>query len=134
MGANQAYSPWSIKPMSTSRLLVEDYAGITLVTFTDSSILDNATIDQIGKDLYRLVDEEKKHNVIIDFSNVKFLSSHALGIILTLHKKAKGASGSLSLCGVRKELMKVFTLTDLDKIFKFYADDKTALAAHNVHL
>ena len=120
--------------MSTSRLLVENYAGITLVTFTDSSILDNATIDQIGKDLYRLVDEEKKQQVIIDFANVKFLSSHALGIILTLHKKAKSVNGSLSLCGVRRELMKIFTLTDLDKIFKFYPDDKTALAAHNVRL
>jgi anti-sigma B factor antagonist len=120
--------------MSNSRLNVEDYAGITLVTFTDSSILDNATIDQIGKDLYRLVDEEKKQKIIIDFSNVKFLSSHALGIILTLHKKTKTETGSLCLCGVRKELMKVFSLTDLDKIFRFYPDDKTALAAHNVHL
>lgn len=120
--------------MSASRLLVEDYAGITLVTFTDSSILDNATIDQIGKDLYRLVDEESKQKLIIDFSSVKFLSSHALGIILTLHKKTKGVNGSLCLCGVRKELMKVFTLTDLDKIFKFYPDDKTALAAHHVNL
>lgn len=82
----------------------------------------------------RLVDEENKQKIIIDFSNVKFLSSHALGIILTLHKKAKGVNGSLCLCGVRKELMKVFTLTDLDKIFRFYPDDKAALAAHHVTL
>lgn len=120
--------------MASARLLVEDYAGVTLVTFNDSSILDNATIEQIGKDLYHLVDVQKKQKIIVDFSNVKFLSSHALGILLTLHKKTLAIKGSLCLCGVRKELMKVFTLTDLDKIFKFYPDDTAALASHNVRL
>ncbi len=120
--------------MTSTRLRVEDYAGVTLVTFNDSSILDNATIEQIGKDLYHLVDDEKKQKIIVDFSNVKFLSSHALGVLLTLHKKTLSIKGALSLCGVRKELMKVFSLTDLDKIFKFYPDDTTALAAHNVRL
>jgi anti-anti-sigma factor len=118
----------------TSRLLVEDYAGVTLVTFTDSSILDNATIEQIGKDLYQLVEVQNKQKIVVDFSNVKFLSSHALGVLLTLQKKTIAHKGSVDLCGVRKELMKIFTLTDLDKIFKFYPDDEAALAAHNVRL
>ena len=37
--------------MAKSNLLVEDYAGVAGVTFNDSSLLDSAMIDQIGRGL-----------------------------------------------------------------------------------
>lgn len=120
--------------MGSSRILIEDYAGVTVVTFTDSSILDAASIDQMGKDLYHLVDNQNKQKLILDFSNVKFLSSHALGVFLTLQRKAQQIKGALVFAGLRKELMKVFTLTGLDKMFKFFADDTKALESFGVKL
>ncbi len=120
--------------MSKSNLLMEDYAGVVVVTFTDSSILDRGVIEQIGRELYHLVDEENRRQLVLDFSNVKFLASHTLGILLTLHKKAKEIKGDVVLCGLKKDLKKVFTITSLDKVFKFYPDDSTALKSFGVHV
>jgi anti-sigma B factor antagonist len=120
--------------MAKSNLLLEDYAGVTVVTFTDTSILDTAVIEQLGKDLYHLTDEQDKRKLILDFSNVKFLSSHTLGVLLTLHKKSKAIKGAMVLCGLRPELKKVFSITSLDKVFKFYRDDAEALASFGVRV
>jgi anti-sigma B factor antagonist len=72
--------------------------------------------------------------MVLDFCNVKFLSSHALGILLTLNKKLAAIKGNLAICGLRSELMKVFSITSLDKMFKFFPDDAAALKSFNIHV
>jgi anti-sigma B factor antagonist len=120
--------------MAESRIVIEDYAGVTVVTFSDSSILDSLVIDQLGKDLYHLTDTLNKQKLVLDFSNVKFLSSQVLSLLLTLNKKAAAIKGTLVLCSLRPELMKIFTITNLDKLFKFHKDDAAALASFGVNL
>lgn len=120
--------------MGDSRIIVEDYAGVTVVTFTDPSILDTATIEQLGRDLYRLTDAQNKRRLVLDFSKVKFLSSHALGVLITLQKKAQSIKGEMVIAGLRTELMKVFALTGLDKVFKFFPTDAKALESFGVRV
>lgn len=120
--------------MADSHLLVEDYAGVTLVKFQDSSLLETNVIDRIGRELYALADEHDKPKLVLDFSNVKFLASHTLGVLLTLRKKSLAVSGSLVLCGLRKDLMQVFLITNLDKVFEFFDDDTAALGHFRVHV
>lgn len=120
--------------MPASRLVIQDYAGVTVVTFSDSSILDTATITQLGNDLFQLPDVQNKQKIVLDFINVKFLSSHALGILITLNKKLAAIKGTLSICSLRPELMKVFTITSLDKLFKFFPSDAAALKSFGVHV
>jgi anti-anti-sigma factor len=120
--------------MAKARIVVQSYADVTVVTFSDSSILDAATIDQIGKELYRLVDEQNKQKLILDFSAVQFLASLTLGVLMTLNRKMQAIKGKLVFCGLKKELMKVFTITNLDKLFKFYPDDAAALKSFDVHV
>ncbi len=118
--------------MANSRLLIENYAGVVVVTIQDSSLLDMGVIDQLGRELFTLTDDQNRQRLVVDFSHVKFLASHTLGVLLTLHKKSEAIKGSVVLCGVRKELMKVFNITNLDRIFKFFPDDSAALAHFNV--
>lgn len=117
-----------------SRIVVQEYAGVTVVTFSDSSILDSATIEQLGKDLYHLIDTLNKQKLIVDFCNVKFLSSQVLGVLITLNKKAAAIKGTLVFCGLKSDLMKVFTITNLDKLFRFFPNDSAALKHFGVHL
>ena len=70
-------------------------AGVTVVTLQDSSVLDMAIIDQIGKDLCHLVENQNKQKLVLDFINVRFLASHALGILLMMHKKICAAKGTM---------------------------------------
>jgi anti-sigma B factor antagonist len=126
--------PYSLKARTfmASRLLIHPIRDVTIVNIQDASILDTAQVEQLGEELYDLVDGKNRKKLILDFTKVQFLSSSALGVLITLRKKAAAIKGEVVICGLRKELMKVFSITNLDKMFAFRPDEKEALAKFGV--
>jgi len=110
-----------------SRLLIHPIRDVTIVNFQDASILDTAQIEQIGETLYDLVDNRSHRKIILDFAKVQFLSSSALGVLITLRKKSEAIKGTVVICSLKKDLRKVFKITRLDKLFEFYDDEAKAL-------
>ena len=98
------------------RIEVEEKGDIAVVGFIDKKILDEQNIQVIGEQLSELVDAEKRTKVILNFSNVEYLSSAALGKIIALNSKLKKANGKLVLCNIRADIKEVFTITKLDKL------------------
>ncbi len=114
--------------MSESRHIeISTVGDVTIARFIDDKILDEAAIQEIGNQLFRLLDEDGRKRVILDFAAVKFLSSAALGKLITMDKKVKAAKGKLRLCNIRPEILEVFTITRLDKIFDISPTVDTAL-------
>ena len=111
------------------RLLVHPIRDAVIVNFTESSILDTLQVEAIGKELYHLVEDRNHKKVVLDFSNVQFLSSSALGVLITLKKKSDAIKGKVLICSMRDELMKVFKITKLNKMFEFYEDEEKALTS-----
>lgn len=120
--------------MPTSHIVVNDYAGVCVVTFADSALLEARTIEQVAKDLYHLVDSLNKQKIILDFSAIKTFSSLGLGVLLTMKKKLLATKGELALCGVRPEIMKLFSLSQLEREFMFFPDDAAALKACGIRV
>jgi anti-sigma B factor antagonist len=111
------------------RLEIEDVGDVTVVNFVDKKILDEQNIQIIGEQLFDLVDNQGKRKLLLNFGNVEFLSSAALGKFITLNKKVQASGGKLTMCKIAKEILEVFEITKLDKIFKIYPDEQAALQA-----
>ena len=111
------------------RLEVEDSGDIAIVNFIDKKILDEQNIQMIGDDLFRLVDELGRRKILLNFGNVEFLSSAALGKLITLNKKLQTANGRLILCNIDPQIHEVFEITKLDKFFNIQKEEQTALQA-----
>src|SRR6266536_2152786 len=111
----------SIASMSSQprrrRLKVEDIGDVAVVNFTDKKILDEQNIQVIGEQLFSLVDELGRRKILLNFGNVEYLSSAALGKFITLNKKVKGAGGKLILCNIDANIYEVFEITKLNKLF-----------------
>lgn len=110
-----------------SSLRVEEINGVTVVNFRDASILDVLTIQRIGRELYEIVEGRKAKKIVLDFGDVRFLSSQALGVLLTLRKKCDKEKAKVALARIRPELARVFKITNLDKLFNFYDDRDDAI-------
>jgi anti-sigma B factor antagonist len=115
--------------MSTEprRLDIEESNDVTVVKFVDKKILDEGNIQIIGNQLFGLVDEDHRGKIVLDFSNVEYLSSAALGKLITMDKKVKGAKGKLRLCNIRADILEVFKITRLDKLFTIFPNQEKAL-------
>lgn len=111
------------------RLEVENIGDVTVVNFVDRKILDEQNIQIIGEQLFSLVDEEGSRKLLLNFGNVEYLSSAALGKLITLNKKLLNAKGKLILCNIDSQIHEVFEITKLDKFFKIIKDEQTALQA-----
>src|SRR3954463_16570395 len=111
------------------RLEVEESGDVTIVQFIDRKILDEQNIQKIGEDLFNLVEEMGRRKVLLNFSNVEYLSSAALGKFITLNKKVGTAGGKLVLCAIDPTIYEVFEITRLNKLFNIQKDEQTALQA-----
>src|SRR5436190_23929944 len=111
------------------RLEVEDYGEVTVVNFIDRKILDEQNIQKIGEDLFSLVDELGRRKILLNFSNVEYLSSAALGKLITLNKKVNSSGGKLILCNIDPTIYEVFEITKLNKLFNIQKEEQAALQA-----
>lgn len=111
------------------RISLEEVGQATVVNFVDKKILDETNIQLIGQQLFDLVEQDRRDKIVLDFSEVEYLSSAALGKLITLDKKVKGVKGKLRLCSIRPEIYEVFAITKLNKLFKIYDDQAEALAS-----
>jgi len=109
------------------RLEVEDAGDVTVVNFVDKKILEEQSIQTIGDQLFELVDGEGRKKLVLNFSNVEYLSSAALGKIIALNNRVKKAGGKLALCKIKPDIKDVFVITKLDKIIKIVDDEQTAI-------
>lgn len=62
--------------------------------------------------------EDNIYNFILDFSNCNFIDSTGLGVIVSVYKKCIENEGSVRLRRLNLDVLKVFKLTRLDKVFK----------------
>jgi anti-sigma B factor antagonist len=109
------------------RLDIEEVGDVTVARFIDKKILDETNIQIIGNQLFGLIDEDRREKIVLDFSNVEYLSSAALGKLITLDKKVKAARGKLRLCNIRPDIYEVFAITKLNKLFDIHENQEKAL-------
>jgi len=111
------------------RLEVEQIGDVTVVNFVDRKILDEQNIQIIGDQLFSLVDQDGLRKLLLNFGNVEYLSSAALGKLITLNKKLQGVGGRLVLCNIVPQIYEVFEITRLDKFFNIQKEEQAALQA-----
>ena len=111
--------------MSTpQRINTVEFGEITVVTFNDSKILNEQEIQELGQELYDLVEKDGRKKIILNFGAVEFLSSAALGKLIGFEKRIKLNSAELMLTNIRPEIYEVFAITKLTKLFEI-KDGKT---------
>jgi anti-sigma B factor antagonist len=110
-------------------LEISTAGDVTVVRFSDGKILDASNIEELGAQLFNLVEKENQQKLLLNFQNVEFLSSAALNKLIILDKKTKSISGKLKLCSLRPEILEVFVITRLNQLFEIAEDEETALNA-----
>ncbi|MBC8351495.1 MAG: STAS domain-containing protein [Planctomycetes bacterium] len=112
---------------SHHRLDVSEVGEVSVVRFVDRRILDASNIEELGDELFGLVENDGKKNLLLNFTGVEFLSSAALNKLIILDKKVKSNGGKLALCDLRQEINEVFAITRLDQLFTISDSEQSAL-------
>ncbi|MFW6154411.1 MAG: STAS domain-containing protein [Planctomycetota bacterium] len=119
--------------MADSHLLIHTIKDAVVVNFRQGSILDSLVIDAIARELYALVDERAARKIVLDLTGVKFLASQAVGVLITLKRKAEAIGGDVLICAMPDEIRRVFKIMKLQAVFRFYDSEAAALESLGIH-
>jgi anti-anti-sigma factor len=100
-----------------TRMKVEYGSEFTIVTFNDENILNEEQIRKLQESLGPVIEKNKDNQMVMNFANVRFMTSAMLGLLIRVHKRVTEHGGQLRLCNLEPSLRKVFEITQLTKIF-----------------
>lgn len=87
--------------------------------------LDTISSKTLGETLRQLI-QQKEHKLIIDLSELIFISSSGLRILLTTAKQLNHQKGKLALCGLQKKVKEVFDIAGFSMLFKLFSSTEEA--------
>ena len=105
---------------SDSRIRIKETDGVTEIEFIDRNILDEANIQAIHDEIAAIIEAGPKPRLLISFSNVDHLSSAALGTLISINNRVKAHEGQLRLANIDPQIMEVFMITRLNRIFSIH--------------
>lgn len=109
----------------TTLVDIQTKPGLLYVKFLGPQIgqRESPLISQEVEPYIRDAGKSLKH-FIIDLQSVTFMSSMGLGICIALRHKAHAAGGKPILYGTPKDLMQLFTMMKIDKLYTFAKDQR----------
>lgn len=106
----------TIEPID-EKVFVEHGVDVTTVTFNHKEILSEQYIKELEKEIMSVVVRTRRENMVLDFCNVKFMTSAFLGLLVKMHKRIRERGGYLKLQNIDPSIYKIFEITKLTKIF-----------------
>jgi stage II sporulation protein AA (anti-sigma F factor antagonist) len=115
---------------SGQRCLQVEYLGdVTIVKFRRREILDMGMIEDIGEELFKLVQQERRHHLLVNLGNIDRISTAMVGKFLAAHQRAQAATGQLSFCSLDPRIHEVFELLKLTDVFRIFENEQQGLEA-----
>ena len=97
-----------------SPLKIEQTGKVKIITFTGGKARDIENM--IARELEGQTDGLSEYHLLLDFTNVEYLSSVELGTLIGLHKRMKGSGGRLSLFNLTAQVFEIFAVTRLQTL------------------
>lgn len=110
-----------------SRLRTQNVQEVTVVQLDDALFGSVESIQQFAEELSALVESQPNSKWVLGFAGVKFLSSAALGALVTVRKAVEASEGQLAVSALNNDLMKLFKITTLDQLFRIFDDTDSAV-------
>ena len=89
--------------------------------------LDTNTAPEVETSLQELV-EHGHDRILIDFTDLDFVSSAGLRILLLTAKKLSRAGGALRVCSLNETVQDIFDMSGFASLLQVFDDQQTALA------
>jgi anti-sigma B factor antagonist len=96
--------------------LISD-GDVAVATYHRTALSDEDNIEQMGQELFSLVEQQQFRRVILNVSMVQYMTSAAIGKWITLHRKLARNNGALVLCEIQPSIREILETSRLLSYF-----------------
>jgi anti-sigma B factor antagonist len=124
---------WSLSHFAVAAMPIDSFAkdDILSIRILDERLVDPEQLKRLFDDLYALLGKSEERQVVLDFTPVKFMASAMLGKLVAFQKKCEEFRAKLKLSGITPQILEVFKITKLNKVFDIQADEPAARKSFN---
>ena len=119
----------SISGFHSAYLKIVPAEGAVVVQFTVPRLTEDLNIEQLGHDLFSLVDQHDVDSLVVDMTGVEYLNSSVLGKFITLHRRLHRKSGRLVLCNPSDTVREILQTSRLLDYFRVTDNIPAAISA-----
>jgi anti-sigma B factor antagonist len=109
-------------------ITVEEQGDVLVVAFKSRMLNDEENIEQLGQELFALVEQSQWLKLVINLSSVEYLTSSVLGKLITLHRKLHRIKGKMVLFGLSEGVDSILRTSKLETYFTIAENRDAAIA------
>jgi anti-anti-sigma factor len=109
------------KPVSISpyfKLVESQSPSVTVIEFNLAPDLDTTVFNDITRDLIDAWPIAPGRSVVVDMTNVRYLGSVMLGLLVNIRQRVKSGRGTLIVAATPSPLLKVIRIANLDRLIQ----------------
>lgn len=110
------------------KLKVNTYVDVAVVDLREKA-LDASNSEKFKKSIAETLDSYDK--MVIDLSRVEFVDSSGCGALLSCLRQLGDRGGELKLCGVQKNVQRLFELVRMNRIIDIFPAREDAVKDFN---
>jgi stage II sporulation protein AA (anti-sigma F factor antagonist) len=98
-----------------------------LVVYLDGE-LDHHSAEEVREDIDSAIDSKNIRNLIFELSNMKFMDSSGIGVVIGRYKKIDNLGGKVGVVISNPHVDRIFQMAGIYKIINKYSTKEEALA------
>jgi anti-anti-sigma factor len=102
---------------------------VQVLSLTVPLQVDNADFDRLHEQVLAQIAAAPAGRWVIDLSQLAYMGSSLLGLLVNIRERVRRAGGKLALCGLNARLQQVFHTCSLERLFVIRGGRHEALDA-----
>ncbi len=115
-------------PFQSSFFTVVQQGDAYVVSIIKNQLTDVDNLEQFGQDFNLLIEKHEMTKIVVRLTRVKYMTSMAIGKLITLHRKLQRMKGKLVLCELMPDVIATMEAAKLLTYFTTTPDLASALA------
>lgn len=107
---------------------VEQRDDAYIVRFTVPLLSEEINLEQMGYELFALIDRIACRKLAVSLRGVKYMTSSGLGKLITLHRKMHRQQGVVVFCDIEEPVHDILRSSKLNTYFRIVDNLDTALS------
>ncbi len=117
----------SVREFEPIYLTLEEHPDALIVGFTVPRLSEDVNLEQLGHELFALVEQYGCRKLVVSLRDVIYLTSSGLGKMITLHRKMHRLQGEVVFFDLNETVDEILRASKLDTYLKLAPDRETAL-------
>ena len=106
---------------------VSFFTDICIVRFAQAQLSDMGEVERVGDDFAALIQDKAVRKLVVNFANVDYMSSAAIGKLITLRELVTAVGGQLKFCHMHANLQHIMRIMQLDRLVEICPTQNIAI-------